>query len=62
MVNHGRIRRVELDLEIDGDPIRGRLLVSGAGPVEFVGVLELIAFLDQVRGPEIPAPKGQTGL
>jgi hypothetical protein len=48
---------VEIDLELDTDPIRGRLGLTPGSPREFYGWIELAAALEALRKPP-PEPVG----
>jgi hypothetical protein len=41
--------RLQLELEDDGDPITGRLLVANSDSVVFTGWLELMAAIEAAR-------------
>jgi hypothetical protein len=47
-----RTARVQLDLDLDAEPISGRLAVDGDEPLVFTGYTGLIAALESIRAGE----------
>jgi hypothetical protein len=46
------VAHLRLDLELDAEPISGRVGVDGAEPVAFTGYTGLIAALESIRAGE----------
>ncbi len=51
----GEVTRLQLELERDVEPIRGRLWIADQPAREFAGMLELMTLLDAVRARRIHA-------
>jgi hypothetical protein len=48
----GRTAHLRLDLDLDAEPISGRIAVDGAEAVAFTGYTGLIAALESIRAGE----------
>ena len=47
-----RTAHLHLDLDLDAEPISGRLALEGAEPLSFTGYTGLIAALESIRAGE----------
>lgn len=51
--------RIELELVLGANPIRGAIGDSAGSEVEFSGWLELLGALERIRSPKAPQAKEQ---
>jgi hypothetical protein len=54
-----RLLRLEIDVQLDIEPITGRLRAEHGPEFEFTGVLELLGLIDRIRDSREHPPAGE---